>query len=80
MTDPTLPDGTCPICIRSYADCTFHRGEDRARAERWSETLRLVKQSNHHRKLEGISLRHELESDEGGTRWEKAERILSRTA
>ena len=77
MQDPTLPDGTCPQCIRDYAGCTFHRTEDRARDARRSENIRRVLDAWHQRELAAICLRHELESDEFGTRWEKAERILA---
>lgn len=77
MNDPTLPDGTCPQCIRDYARCTFHRTEDRARDARRTENIRRLLDAQHQRDLAAVCLRYELESDEGGSRWDKAERILA---
>lgn len=76
MKDPCLPDGTCPECIRDYANCTFHRTEDRARDARRSENIRAILHAQHQRELATICLRYELESDEGGNRMDKAERIF----
>ena len=70
MTDPCLPDGTCPQCIRDYANCTFHRTEDKRREASRTENIR------NQRTLAAICLRYELESDEAGNRMDKAARIL----
>lgn len=76
MKTPTLrPDGSCPVCSGGW-QCSFHQAEglriDRDRAQ----TIRRVVTSAREHDIARLCARHEIESDEMGSREDKAARRL----
>ena len=76
MKAPTLrQDGSCPACVGGW-QCAFHIAagleEDRQR----SRTLARVVAGQRENEIARVCWLYELESDEGGTREEKAARLL----
>ena len=76
---PTYPNGACVACLNHLPRCDYHQAEEVAREKRARENLAHFVEARRERDLAGICLQYELESDEGGTRWEKAARIMSRS-
>jgi hypothetical protein len=72
--------GACLDCVAliGRSRCEFHAAEDQKRDARNRATLRRSCEIGHAHELARICARYELESDEGGTREQKAERILRR--
>lgn len=69
-------DGSCPACSGGWV-CAFHRSQGlRADRER-SAMLRRVCAGIRANRIAEVCARFELESDEGGTREEKAARMLA---
>lgn len=63
--------GTCMTCVNDYLFCE-HRMEEKAAEERLSKTVMHCVESAQLRNLQRIASRHELESDEFSTAYEKA--------
>lgn len=82
MSANTLPepvlrrDGSCPACMGGNV-CRWHQEDGLRRDREGMDNLRRVCASAHAHEIGRICARYELESDEGGTREEKAERILA---
>lgn len=77
MPEPVMnADGSCPACARAWRRCEWHIAADlRADREKW-DMLRQVLASARLHEIGRICARYELESDEGGTAYEKGARIL----
>lgn len=75
---PTYPDGSCIGCLNNLPRCEFHEIEERAREKAARETLARVVERSRQNDLARICARHELESDEMSTRWQKAEALMAR--
>ena len=82
MRPPTIAkpilraDSTCPDCARVWTRCAWHLATERQREDEKSAILRAVCQGNRAYEIGRICARYELESDEGGTAYEKGARIL----
>lgn len=72
---PTYPNGSCKACLANLPRCDYHEAQEQIREKAASETLRRVVEGIHENERWRMCCEFELESDEGGTRWEKAERI-----
>lgn len=75
---PTYPNGACIACLASLPACTYHRAEQSRQEKARRENFRLTIEGARRNDLARLCMKHELESDEGGTRMEKAAILLSR--
>lgn len=69
-------DGSCPLCVGGWL-CLFHQEAAAQRDRDLGAMLRRVAAAQHANEIARVCARFELESDEGGTREEKAERYLA---
>lgn len=76
LVAPTLrPDGSCPACSGGWS-CPYHIAEGLRRDAEQSALLRRVAAAQRENEIARVCSRFELESDERGTREEKAAEIL----
>ena len=73
---PLRPDGTCSACIGGW-QCKYHQRETTDRDDMRSAIIAEASRHSHRLVLNVIIETCQLESDEGGTATEKAERILA---
>lgn len=69
-------DGTCSACIGGL--CKYHQEQGIINDERKSQMLAEVAKNIRNYNIERLISELKLESDEGGTAWEKAERMLKK--
>ena len=67
--------GTCLTCLDSYPLCE-HRAEERSAAQRVCKAVAKCVESLKTGNLQRIASRHELESDEFSTAFEKALKLI----
>ena len=63
-------------CMRLQTRCAYHLTEENRREKSTSEAIRHAVEVGREADLARVCIRHELESDEFSTRFEKAARIL----
>lgn len=78
MKAPAIrPDGSCSACTGGWM-CQYHQQQT---AREWNAKQSMLAEAaagQRESELQRIQARYELESDEGGTAREKAERIIRR--
>ena len=76
MTTPGyFQDGQCKECA-GRGLCDYHKAESLERDKRKRISMRNVVASIKHERVLYLMSKHELESDEGGTAYQKAERMI----
>jgi hypothetical protein len=76
---PLRPDGTCSACVGGW-QCEYHQRKGVAKDKEQAETIRKVSSGAKAAAIGRICAALELESDEGGTAEEKAQRRLLNAA
>ena len=77
MNKPTLrKDGSCSACCGGW-QCAWHQAEGVRRDRERGAMLRRISAVSWQYEIARVCSRFELESNEGGTREEKAERYLA---
>ena len=68
-------DSSCPQCIGGW-QCAYHQQQGVALDRLRSEAIKLASESLRRAEISRVCAQHGLETDEAGTREEKAQRIL----
>lgn len=74
-TSVMRPDGSCPACIGGWL-CVFHQQENARRDRERAKVFRAAAVGIRTNRIAELCARHEIESDEGGNREDKAARML----
>lgn len=69
-------DGACPDCL-GHGLCDYHKVETHKRERAQAEQIRLAVIVHREQNTLRLMARLELESDEGGTAYDKAARLLA---
>jgi hypothetical protein len=72
-----LSDGSCSACVGGW-QCAWHQNEGVRLDRERGAMLRRVSANSRQYEIARVCSRFELESDEGGTREEKAERYMAK--
>jgi hypothetical protein len=69
-------DGSCPQCVGGW-QCAYHQQQGVVADKLRSEAIRLASESLRRAEISRVCARYELETDEAGTREDKAHKVIA---